>query len=240
MNINISNELIVVGSFFFFYSWFITFLFIRSGTFLKIIVFCLSLGLIMTLEHLNSIELTIISFFGALTAYFGGVMSLFYRLRNIFIDGYYWIKDISSFISYPFQLIASGIKQTIIFIISVFLHKTQPVGNKKSSQSRIQQGKRNNKNNGQNYEEQKQRAKESFREAREEAQKREDQDTRSFEEIVGVNTGYTKNDLKAAYKRSASKFHPDKYSHMSKNFRDEAEQEFKKIQQAYNSLKFTN
>lgn len=94
-------------------------------------------------------------------------------------------------------------------------------------------------------------AKEEFKRAREEAKKREEQeraekdgknayqtrsDNRSFEEILGLPTPFSKSELNRAYKTAVSRYHPDKYVHMSEQFQQEAQQEFVKIQKAYNYL----
>ena len=46
----------------------------------------------------------------------------------------------------------------------------------------------------------------------------------------------TKEEIKAAYKRLASQYHPDKVSHLGEEFRVLAEQKFKEIQRAYQEL----
>ena len=62
-------------------------------------------------------------------------------------------------------------------------------------------------------------------------------DNRNAMEIMGVNSGFTAKDLKDAYKRLTSRYHPDKHIHMSHEFKNEAEIEFGKIQKAYNKIK---
>jgi hypothetical protein len=62
-------------------------------------------------------------------------------------------------------------------------------------------------------------------------------DSRTAMEIMGVTTGFTAKDLKDAYKRLTNRYHPDKHIHMSIIFRNEAEIEFGKIQNAYNKIK---
>jgi DnaJ like chaperone protein len=44
-------------------------------------------------------------------------------------------------------------------------------------------------------------------------------------------------DVKKAYLRLASRYHPDKVTHLGKEFRELAETKFKEIQQAYRELK---
>lgn len=236
MTMTISNSLIVVSLFFFCITWLFTHLFIRAGTFFKICIFFLSLAIFIPLERLDSIPLTVASFLGAITAYYGGLLTAFSSAKNALIDAFYFVKDIFSSVFGVFQSFFLGLNKATSFIFS-FLKPLKKPNNGTSSNSSSQQKNRNNQGRSQAYEERSQRAKEQFRQAREETQRQEEkQDTRSFEDIVGVNSRYTKTELKTAYKRSASRFHPDKHSHMSEEFRTEAEQEFKKIQKAYNIL----
>jgi len=62
-------------------------------------------------------------------------------------------------------------------------------------------------------------------------------DNRTAMEIMGVSNGFTAKELKDAYKRLTSRYHPDKHIHMSIEFRTETEIEFTKIQDAYNKIK---
>lgn len=56
-------------------------------------------------------------------------------------------------------------------------------------------------------------------------------------EVLGIGKNASQDQIKSAYKSLAAKFHPDKVSHLGKEFRDLAEQRFKEIQEAYNELK---
>ncbi len=236
MSIAINNQLLVLSLFLFSITWFLTYLFIRAGTFLKIFIFILSFAIFIPLERWDSLPLTLASFLGAITAYFGGVLSAFSSVKYVLIDTFYFIKDIFFSVCGFFQFIFSGINKAVSFMFS-FLKPARKPKDRAYSNTSNQHESINNQGNRQAYEEHSQRAKEQFRQAREETQRQEEkQDTRSFEDIVGVNSRYTKTELKTAYKRSASRFHPDKHSHMSEEFRTEAEQEFKKIQKAYNIL----
>ena len=62
-------------------------------------------------------------------------------------------------------------------------------------------------------------------------------DNRSAEEVLGVQPGASKAEVTKAYKNLRSRYHPDKYAHMSEQFRNEAAEEFKAIQNAYERLK---
>ena len=94
-------------------------------------------------------------------------------------------------------------------------------------------------------EEELKRAREEVKQARERAKQKEQRkeepptaktDSRSHQEILGLAERFTQDELKQAYRIATSRYHPDKYSHMSKSFQDEAQQEFVKIQQAYKVL----
>jgi len=61
-------------------------------------------------------------------------------------------------------------------------------------------------------------------------------DKRTSMRILGLYEGYTLKSVKTAYKRLVSRYHPDKHIHMSNNFRNETNEEFNKIQNAYNEL----
>jgi len=55
-------------------------------------------------------------------------------------------------------------------------------------------------------------------------------------EILGLNYPCTKEEIKARYRELARKHHPDKHQHLSKEEIDAHEQEFKKINLAYELL----
>ena len=61
-------------------------------------------------------------------------------------------------------------------------------------------------------------------------------DNRTPEQILGLQTGFSKADLKKTYRSLSGRYHPDKYEHMSDNFKEEAKIEFQKVQEAYNKL----
>jgi len=54
--------------------------------------------------------------------------------------------------------------------------------------------------------------------------------------ILGVAPGASSEEIKAAYRRLAGKYHPDKVQHLGKEFQKLAEERFKQIQQAYDDL----
>ena len=64
-----------------------------------------------------------------------------------------------------------------------------------------------------------------------------ERDTRTFEEILGLSSGFTQDDLKTAYKRECHRLHPDKWTGKPANIQAIMEAEFKAVQEAYNRLK---
>ena len=62
-------------------------------------------------------------------------------------------------------------------------------------------------------------------------------DTRSAYEILGVQPGDSRVKIDKAYRALCNRYHPDKSPHMSDEFRNESEEELKKILAAYASLK---
>jgi DnaJ like chaperone protein len=54
--------------------------------------------------------------------------------------------------------------------------------------------------------------------------------------VLGLSPGASREEIKAAYRRLAAKYHPDKVAHLGEEFREIAEQRFKEIQEAYQRL----
>lgn len=54
-----------------------------------------------------------------------------------------------------------------------------------------------------------------------------------YAEILGLVGTYTVDDIKRAYKKAASQYHPDKVHHLGGRLKDIAEEEMKKINEAY-------
>lgn len=54
--------------------------------------------------------------------------------------------------------------------------------------------------------------------------------------VLGLSPGASREEIKAAYRRLAAKYHPDKVAHLGEEFRKLAEQRFKEIQDAYQQL----
>jgi DnaJ-domain-containing protein 1 len=60
---------------------------------------------------------------------------------------------------------------------------------------------------------------------------------RTAYDILGVTPTASKVEIRAAYRRLANQYHPDKVTHLGQEFQDLAERRFKEIQQAYQQLK---
>jgi DnaJ-class molecular chaperone len=56
-------------------------------------------------------------------------------------------------------------------------------------------------------------------------------------EILDVSPGASQEEIKAAFKQLAGKYHPDKVEHLGDEFKALAEEKFKQIQEAYQTLK---
>ena len=55
-------------------------------------------------------------------------------------------------------------------------------------------------------------------------------------EILGISPNTSKKEIQAAYKEAIKKYHPDKLSHLGKEFSDLANRKFLEIQKAYDTL----
>lgn len=60
---------------------------------------------------------------------------------------------------------------------------------------------------------------------------------RSYEEVLGLPTGWTQDDLKKAYKNECQRTHPDKWIGKPQAMQDMMEGEYKAVQEAYRKLK---
>ncbi len=59
---------------------------------------------------------------------------------------------------------------------------------------------------------------------------------RTPHEILGVPPDAAPDEIKSAYRRLVSRYHPDKVTHLGKEFQELAEKRFKEIQEAYQRL----
>lgn len=55
-------------------------------------------------------------------------------------------------------------------------------------------------------------------------------------EILGVPPGASNEEVKAAYRKLANQYHPDKVAHLGDEFQKLAEMRFKEIQEAYQKI----
>ena len=62
-------------------------------------------------------------------------------------------------------------------------------------------------------------------------------DTKGAYEILGVNKKQTNEEIKSAYRKMATKYHPDKVSHLGDDFAKFAEEKFKSVNDAYQKIK---
>lgn len=56
-------------------------------------------------------------------------------------------------------------------------------------------------------------------------------------QILEVENTATDEEVKKAYRKMAVKFHPDKVAHLGDDYRKDAEEKFKKVQEAYENIK---
>ena len=62
-------------------------------------------------------------------------------------------------------------------------------------------------------------------------------DTHSDYKILEVSHSATDGEIKKAYRKMASKYHPDKVTHLGEDLQDLAEEKFKAVNDAYQSIK---
>ena len=63
------------------------------------------------------------------------------------------------------------------------------------------------------------------------------EERRSYEQVLGLKSGWTAEDLKIAYKREAQRLHPDRWIGKPQAMQDMMEAEYKAVQEAYRRLK---
>jgi DnaJ like chaperone protein len=63
------------------------------------------------------------------------------------------------------------------------------------------------------------------------------QDTDSAYKILGIDRNATVDEIKKVYRKLAIEFHPDKVSYLGEDFRKDADEKFRKINEAYEKIK---
>jgi len=61
--------------------------------------------------------------------------------------------------------------------------------------------------------------------------------TESDFQILEIESSASDDEIKKAYRKMAVKFHPDKVAHLGEDYRKDAEEKFKKVQEAYENIK---
>lgn len=62
-------------------------------------------------------------------------------------------------------------------------------------------------------------------------------DTDSAYKILEIEPGVSDEEVKKAYRRMAMKYHPDRVSHLGDDFKKAADEKFKKVKEAYETIK---
>jgi hypothetical protein len=65
---------------------------------------------------------------------------------------------------------------------------------------------------------------------------KEESDTRTPEQVLGLGSGWTQDDLLKAYRRESQRLHPGKWTGKPQVIREAMEREFKRVQEAYKKL----
>lgn len=83
------------------------------------------------------------------------------------------------------------------------------------------------------------KAEEEKQRQKQERQKQQQKTTRARTamEVLGLQSGYTPDDLTKAYKQLRGRYHPDRFEHMSDTVKHEMAKEFQAVQEAYKKLK---
>ena len=226
MIITVNNALLILCLFYFAVSAFIFYLFRKVNLFFKVIVFCFILSIILTVADVNRIEVTVSVVLGFFVIYRESIIELF-------LDCKYWLESLFDFV----KSIVLGIGKVFLWFFGIFklIKSSQQTANTTNSNQQ-QETTQNQTSNNQQSQEQAERVRQAKEELRRMREEQEAKDNRSHQDILGLNGSFTLSELKEAYRLAVSRYHPDKYSHMSEAFQKEAEQELVKVQQAYRTL----
>ena len=77
---------------------------------------------------------------------------------------------------------------------------------------------------------------EQYQSRKKEKPKNSNEKKRSYEEILGLSSGWTKSDLKSAYRKKCQQIHPDKWKDFPDDIAQRLEEEYKEVQKAYKYL----
>ncbi len=69
-----------------------------------------------------------------------------------------------------------------------------------------------------------------------EAHRRQEASEEDPHKILGIQSGASRQEIKAAYKKLAAQYHPDKVQHLGNEFQELAHKKFVAIQKAYDAL----
>lgn len=201
----------------------------KTNLFFKLFVLLFIINFFAMVQGANRIEITASVLLGFFVIYRENIIELF-------LDCKYWLESLFEFIKN--SLLAIGRLFSWFFgIFSLIpIRREQAAGESRQRRQESDPGADSRPNGSQqshDREEEIRRAKEELRRMREE---QDAADNRSHQQILGLHDGFSKAELEKAYKMAVSRYHPDKYSHMSESFRKEAETELVKVQQAYRAL----
>ncbi|CAG37861.1 J domain-containing protein [Desulfotalea psychrophila] len=134
------------------------------------------------------------------------------------------------------------IKNNCYFLYEIFSNATDFLKNKKNKRKEEENFNSERKSNNENIKEELSQAKERLKKVREEAdhQKANHQKAASKpprERLNIFSEPLTHAELKKAYRLASLKCHPDHVEHLSETLKETANEEFKKLNEAYNKLK---
>jgi len=235
--------------------YFCAWLLLRKNWFIKIIGIYMTLNVFILVSDNGSATFWLAS----CSAYVIAFREVILALLRSFFEWFLIIKDyLEAFIRiiiYPFTY---AIRYIYAYRLATKESANYYEEDYKKAEENINKAKAKARQSQKNSEKARKRAeaerewyKEEVKRAREEARRQQEQeennttsaknnsstvDNRSPEQILGLQSGFNKAELKKAYRRASSQYHPDKHTHMPQEFQDQASEEFKKVQGAYKKL----